>query len=126
MTNQVASIPPFPQESLLVDALSEMSGDRFLCTSAGLAQFAVAAANRDQILIRKPPRLQRMSLGRIQQMDDHAAHGGWLEMTGHPSTFPPGLVENARLVGLIVIALPADRNSRAIGGNLIGGQSAAK
>jgi 16S rRNA (guanine1207-N2)-methyltransferase len=41
---QDTSIRPFPQESLLIDAVAEMSGQRLLCTSAGLGQFAVAAA----------------------------------------------------------------------------------
>jgi 16S rRNA (guanine1207-N2)-methyltransferase len=36
--------PPYPQESLLVEAVSEISGRRLLCTSPGLAQFAAAAA----------------------------------------------------------------------------------
>lgn len=35
---------PYPQEALLIDAVSEMSGDRVICTSAGLAQFAKAVA----------------------------------------------------------------------------------
>jgi 16S rRNA G1207 methylase RsmC len=35
---------PYPQEALLIDAVSEMSGERIVCTSAGLAQFAEAAA----------------------------------------------------------------------------------
>src|SRR5262249_30680071 len=38
------SILPYPEEALLVDATVEMSGDRILCTSAGLAQFAGGAA----------------------------------------------------------------------------------
>jgi 16S rRNA G1207 methylase RsmC len=37
-------IAPYPQESLLVDAVGTMSGERFLSTSPGLAQFAGAAA----------------------------------------------------------------------------------
>src|ERR1700749_2553488 len=39
-----AEVRPYAQESLLIDAIPEMSGDRVLCTSAGMAQFAVAAA----------------------------------------------------------------------------------
>ena len=39
-----ASVPPFPQEALLIDAIPEMSADRVLCTSPGLGQFAEAAA----------------------------------------------------------------------------------
>ena len=39
-----ANIPPYPQESLLVDAVAEMSGRRIVSTSPGLAQFAGAAA----------------------------------------------------------------------------------
>jgi 16S rRNA (guanine1207-N2)-methyltransferase len=35
---------PYPQESLLIDAVAELSGQRVLCTSLGLAQFAAAAA----------------------------------------------------------------------------------
>ncbi len=42
--NPEAPIPPYQQESLLIDAIPEMRGDRLLCTSAGLAQFAAAAA----------------------------------------------------------------------------------
>jgi FkbM family methyltransferase len=42
--NSEVSAPPYAQESLLIDAIPEMRGDRILCTSAGLAQFAVAAA----------------------------------------------------------------------------------
>jgi 16S rRNA G1207 methylase RsmC len=38
-------IPPYPQESLLIDAIPRMSGGRILCMSAGFAQFASAAAN---------------------------------------------------------------------------------
>lgn len=41
---QPAAIPPYPQERLLIDALPRISADRLICTSAGLAQFAVAAA----------------------------------------------------------------------------------
>jgi 16S rRNA G1207 methylase RsmC len=37
-------VPPYPQEALLIDAIPRMSGDRLICTSAGLAQFACAAA----------------------------------------------------------------------------------
>jgi 16S rRNA (guanine1207-N2)-methyltransferase len=37
-------MPPYPQELLLLDALAEMRGRRWLCTSPGLAQFAGAAA----------------------------------------------------------------------------------
>jgi 16S rRNA G1207 methylase RsmC len=42
-------IRPYPQESLLVEAVAEMAGSklsvqRVICTSAGLAQFAAAAA----------------------------------------------------------------------------------
>jgi 16S rRNA G1207 methylase RsmC len=37
-------VAPYPQESLLAGAVAEMSGERILCTSPGLAQFAVAAA----------------------------------------------------------------------------------
>jgi 16S rRNA (guanine1207-N2)-methyltransferase len=37
-------IKPYPQEVLFIEALTEMSGDRILCTSAGLAQFAAEAA----------------------------------------------------------------------------------
>lgn len=39
-----SALPPYPQESLLIDAISRMCADRLICTSAGLAQFAVAAA----------------------------------------------------------------------------------
>jgi 16S rRNA G1207 methylase RsmC len=42
--NLETSIPPYPQESLLIGAIPQMSADRVLCTSAGLAQFAVKAA----------------------------------------------------------------------------------
>jgi 23S rRNA (guanine1835-N2)-methyltransferase len=35
---------PYPQEALLIDAVCEMSGERIVCTSAGVAQFAEAAA----------------------------------------------------------------------------------
>jgi 16S rRNA G1207 methylase RsmC len=42
--NQETSIAPYPQEAILIDAIAKMSGDRLLCTSAGLAQFAVHAA----------------------------------------------------------------------------------
>jgi len=38
------TLPPYPQEALLVDALAEVAGERLLCTSPGLAQFAAAAA----------------------------------------------------------------------------------
>ena len=44
-TNGAAEIRPYAQESLLIDAIPEMSGERVLCTSAGLAQFAVAIGN---------------------------------------------------------------------------------
>lgn len=37
-------IPPYRQESLLIDARPEMSGKQILCTSPGLGQFAEAAA----------------------------------------------------------------------------------
>jgi 16S rRNA (guanine1207-N2)-methyltransferase len=38
-------VTPYPQESLLIDAVSEMSARRILCTSPGLAQFAARAAS---------------------------------------------------------------------------------
>ena len=38
-------IAPYPQEALLVDVVAEMSAERILCTSPGLAQFAGAAAS---------------------------------------------------------------------------------
>jgi len=39
-----AKISPYPQESLLLEVAAEVAGDRVLCTSPGLAQFAGAAA----------------------------------------------------------------------------------
>jgi 16S rRNA (guanine1207-N2)-methyltransferase len=39
-----ANITPYPQESLLIEALSDMPRGRLICTSPGLAQFAGAAA----------------------------------------------------------------------------------
>jgi hypothetical protein len=44
-----STVLPYPQESLLVDAVAEMASwkieaGRVLCTSAGFAQFALAAA----------------------------------------------------------------------------------
>jgi 16S rRNA G1207 methylase RsmC len=42
--NKEKAITPYAQEALLIDAVPEMSGDRLVCTSAGLAQFAIAAA----------------------------------------------------------------------------------
>jgi 16S rRNA G1207 methylase RsmC len=42
--NEAAEIPAFPQESLLIDALPRMSGERLICTSVGVAQFAASAA----------------------------------------------------------------------------------
>lgn len=44
MEEQASAIAPYPQESLLVGAVAEMAGARAICTSPGLAQFAVAAA----------------------------------------------------------------------------------
>jgi 16S rRNA (guanine1207-N2)-methyltransferase len=44
-TDRSAEVSPYPQESLLINAVQEMTGDRVLCTSAGLAQFAVEAAS---------------------------------------------------------------------------------
>jgi 16S rRNA G1207 methylase RsmC len=38
------SVRPYPQEALLIDVVSEMSGQRVICASPGLAQFAGAAA----------------------------------------------------------------------------------
>jgi 16S rRNA (guanine1207-N2)-methyltransferase len=37
-------LPPYPQEELLIGAIPSLSAERVVCTSAGLAQFAVAAA----------------------------------------------------------------------------------
>jgi 16S rRNA (guanine1207-N2)-methyltransferase len=42
--SQETSVRPYPQEALLIDAIPEMSGDRVLCTSPGVAQFAGTAA----------------------------------------------------------------------------------
>ncbi len=39
-----AAIRPYPQETLLIGALPEITGERVLCTSPGVAQFAGAAA----------------------------------------------------------------------------------
>lgn len=39
-----SSIPSYPQEALLLDRVAEMWGDRIVCTSVGLAQFAGAVA----------------------------------------------------------------------------------
>ena len=44
MKGQRTSIRPYPQEALLIDAIPDMAGDRVLCTSAGLAQFAGTVA----------------------------------------------------------------------------------
>ena len=44
-TRPYAEIPPRPQEQMLLDLLPDLAGERILCTSAGLAQFAFAAAN---------------------------------------------------------------------------------
>jgi 16S rRNA G1207 methylase RsmC len=43
-TRRETSIRPYPQEALLIDAISGMAGNRVLCTSPGVAQFAGAAA----------------------------------------------------------------------------------
>jgi 16S rRNA (guanine1207-N2)-methyltransferase len=40
-----SSIAPYPQESLLIDAVADMLAQRVLCTSSGLAQFAGLAAS---------------------------------------------------------------------------------
>lgn len=42
--DQPAAIPPYSQEQLLINAIPRMSAGRLICTSAGRAQFAVAAA----------------------------------------------------------------------------------
>jgi 16S rRNA (guanine1207-N2)-methyltransferase len=39
-----AEIAPYPQESLLINALPEMRGERFYCMSPGLGQFAATVA----------------------------------------------------------------------------------
>jgi 16S rRNA (guanine1207-N2)-methyltransferase len=39
-------VRPHPQEQLLIDQLGELSATRMLCTSPGLAQFALAAARQ--------------------------------------------------------------------------------
>jgi hypothetical protein len=70
---------------------------------------AVTVADRDEILVLEPPRLQRKSLGRIQEMDDGSTTGGRLEMIGHLSTFPPGLIEIAHHRSLILSALRLER-----------------
>jgi 16S rRNA (guanine1207-N2)-methyltransferase len=44
ITDQVRDVCPYPQESLLIDAVSEMTGQRLICTSLGLAQFAGAVS----------------------------------------------------------------------------------
>lgn len=41
---ETTDISPYPQESLLIDSLGEIAGERILCTSPGLAQFGAAAA----------------------------------------------------------------------------------
>jgi 16S rRNA (guanine1207-N2)-methyltransferase len=43
-SNPDSDIQPHPQESLLIDAIPRMSAGRILCMSAGLGQFAAAAA----------------------------------------------------------------------------------
>jgi len=43
-TDRPAAVAPYPQESLLLDVVAEVAGERILCTSPGLAQFAGAAA----------------------------------------------------------------------------------
>ena len=73
---------------------------------------AVVAADGDDSWFCEPPGLQGMPLGRIQEMDDRTEPGGWLEMIGHPSTFPPGLVENAHQRRLIVNPILDARNCR--------------
>ncbi|HVT26551.1 MAG TPA: methyltransferase [Lacipirellulaceae bacterium] len=42
---QGEEVPPYPQEAILIGAMSQMSASRALCTSPGLAQFAVEAAH---------------------------------------------------------------------------------
>jgi len=39
-------VRPYPQEELLIEQLGELSAERILCTSAGMGQFALAAAVR--------------------------------------------------------------------------------
>jgi 16S rRNA (guanine1207-N2)-methyltransferase len=39
-----AELPPYPQESLLISAIPQMAGERVICMSAGLGQFASAVA----------------------------------------------------------------------------------
>jgi len=43
-SNRETGVPAYPQEALLIDAIPELAGDQVICTSAGLAQFAAAAA----------------------------------------------------------------------------------
>lgn len=45
--NYQIQLRPYAQESLLIDALPEMTGRRILCTSLGLAQFGRTAAQND-------------------------------------------------------------------------------
>jgi 16S rRNA (guanine1207-N2)-methyltransferase len=40
----MSDIAPYPQETMLIDVVREMPGNRLLCMSLGLAQFAAAAA----------------------------------------------------------------------------------
>jgi 16S rRNA (guanine1207-N2)-methyltransferase len=46
------SVPPFPQEELLLRAAAEMSGERMICTSAGAAQLAgFVAQSRPEMVV---------------------------------------------------------------------------
>ena len=44
ISDQETNFSPYRQESLLIDVVAELSAERVLCTSPGLAQFAGAAA----------------------------------------------------------------------------------
>ena len=78
-----------------------------------------------EVLVREPPRLQRMSLGRIQEMDDRTKSpaDGW-RCSAIPTTFPPGSVENAHHCKCDCKCTPfRTRNcAHATSGLLIGGR----
>ena len=96
------AIPPRPQEQLLIDLLPELTATRILCTSAGLAQFAHAAA---QQFPHAPVHCHYLDLYHAQQALCGMEHAPGNMAIGCAADLPPGEVD--------LVALPFSAHGEA-------------
>ncbi len=92
--HEPAEIDVRPQEQLLIDALDAFSPGRMLCTSLGVAQLAVAAAQR---FTRATVYCHYLDLYRAEKARQYVANGPANLTLGCSSDFPPQSIDLAAL-----------------------------